>query len=133
MEIRLKTTIGDKVLIVLLIVVSLIFAYKIAINRTGGSDMYISIQVNGEEIKTIDFTDDMIGKTYEIKTEFGRNVIEIGDHSVWVIEADCPDKLDVKQGKIDKPGWPIVCLPNRLIIEIKSRADEKEKIDNFAY
>ena len=36
-----------------------------------------------------------------------------------VIEADCPDQLDVKQGYISKVGEVIVCLPNRLVIEIK--------------
>ena len=86
-------------------------------------EKYISIQVNGIEIKKIIFDRSLIGKTISIKTEFGYNLIEIGDGKVRVIEADCPDKLDVKQGYISEVGEVIVCLPNRLVIEIKGVAD----------
>ena len=74
----------------------------------------------------------MVGKTIPIKTKYGYNLIEIGDEKVRVIEADCPDKLDVKQGYISKPGETIVCLPNRLIIEIKGENGENE-IDYLSY
>ena len=33
-------------------------------------------------------------------------------------DADCPDKVCVKTGKIKKPGQTIVCLPHRTVIEI---------------
>ena len=34
------------------------------------------------------------------------------------MSADCPDKLCVKQGFIDRPVLPIACLPNRLVIRL---------------
>ena len=130
----MKLTKGDKLLIVFLSIFSLSLAYYFSTFNTFTSDKYISIMVNGEEIKKIDFSKNMIGKTYAIETEYGRNVIEIGDESVWVIEADCPDKLDIKQGVIDKPGQVLVCLPNRLIIEIKTKEPVKDDvIDNINY
>ena len=82
-------------------------------------DKYISIQVNGEEIKKIIFDDSIIGKTLPLDTKYGYNLIEIGDNEIRVIEADCPDKYDVKQGSISRIGETIICLPNRLVIEIK--------------
>lgn len=36
--------------------------------------------------------------------------------------ANCPDKLCVKQGKISDIG-SIVCLPNKVIIEIDRNSD----------
>ena len=33
-------------------------------------------------------------------------------------DADCPDKVCVKTGKIKNPGQTIVCLPHRTVIEI---------------
>ena len=33
-------------------------------------------------------------------------------------EADCPDHLCMKQKKISKKGGTIVCLPNRVVLEI---------------
>ena len=68
----------------------------------------------------------MVGKTIPIETEFGYNLIEIGDEKVRVIEADCPDQLDVKQGYISKTGEIIVCLQNMLVIEIKGLDDERD-------
>lgn len=35
-----------------------------------------------------------------------------------MVEIDCPDGICVKTGWVDG-GTPIVCLPNRLIIEVK--------------
>lgn len=131
----MKLTKGDKILIVCLSIFSVVLAILISFISNRASGKYISIKVDGKEIKKIQFSKNMVGKTYEIKTEFGRNVIEIGDESVWVLEADCPDKLDVKQGKINKPGQVIVCLPNRLIIEYKAGIHDNggEEIDNTNY
>lgn len=130
----MKLTKGDKLLIVFLSIFSLVFAYFISNMGHATSGKYVSVMVDGKEIKQIEFSQEMIGKTYVIETEFGRNVIELGDESVWVIEADCPDKLDIKQGVIDKPGQVLVCLPNRLIVEIKARDQGNEDvIDSINY
>ena len=117
---------GDKYLIILIIIISLISLIYIRHSAFNVGKKYISIQVNGKEIKQIFFDKNMIGKTIPIETEFGYNLIEIGDEKVRVIEADCPDKLDVKQGYISKTGEVIVCLPNKLVIEIKGIEDERD-------
>ncbi|NLX61551.1 MAG: NusG domain II-containing protein [Tissierellia bacterium] len=117
---------GDKILIFVVIIVNVFILVVINQSLFSYEEKYISIQVNGEEIKTILFSDDLIGKTIPIKTEYGYNLIEIGDGKVRVVEADCPDKLDVKQGYISKVGEVIVCLPNRLVIEIKGVSEETE-------
>ena len=65
-------------------------------------------------------------KVYPIRTSFGLNILEVDEFGVRVIEASCPDKLDVKFGKIDKVGQAIICLPNRLVVEIKSNSDINE-------
>jgi len=117
---------GDKLLILTIIVVNVLALIFINQSLFTYEEKYISIQVNGEEIKTITFDDNMIGKTIPIKSDYGYNLIEIGDGKVRVIEADCPDQLDVKQGYISKVGEIIVCLPNRLVVEIKGVGVETE-------
>lgn len=123
---------GDKYLIIIIIIISLISIIYVERDATSYNSKYISIQVNGKEYKKITFNPKMVGKTIPIKTKYCYNLIEIGDEKVRVIEADCPDKLDVKQGYISKPGETIVCLPNRLIIEIKGENGENE-IDYLSY
>ncbi len=119
---------GDKLLIVFVIVLALISTLFIKRQAFSSADKYVSIQVNGEEIKKIIFDYKIIGTTIPIQTEFGYNLVEIGDERVRVIEADCPDKIDVKQGYISKIGETIVCLPNRMVIEIKG-LDKDTEID----
>ena len=46
---------------------------------------------------------------------------EIKDGYVTMTEADCPDHLCMKQKRISKTGGTIVCLPNRVVLEIVSR------------
>ncbi len=127
-----KLTRGDKVLIIFIIAVSLLsFAYT---NRYyfSSQDKYVSVQVNGKEIKKVLYDEKLIGHTIPIQTEYGYNLLEIGDQRVRVIEADCPNKLDVKQGYISKVGEIIVCLPNKLVIEIKG-IEEDDDIDIMSY
>lgn len=110
---------GDIIVIFTLIVVFCLSFIYISNSFITTGDKYISVQVNGEEIKQITFGNEK--KVYPIRTSFGLNILEVDNESVRVIEASCPDKLDVKFGKIDKVGQAIICMPNRLVIQIKSR------------
>lgn len=117
---------GDKILIFSIIVISIGSLVFIKNSASKYNQKYISVQVDGKEYKKIIFDKAIIGKTIAIETEFGYNLIEIGDEEVRVIEASCPDEIDVKQGTISMPGEVIVCLPNRLVIEIKGSEGTKE-------
>ncbi len=119
-----ELTKGDKILIVAVIIINVISLWLVKNVAFNQNSKYISVQVNGEEIKKIIFDKNMVGKQIPIETEYGYNLLEIGDEKVRVIEADCPDKLDVKQGYISRVGEVIVCLPNRLVIEIKGTRAE---------
>ena len=110
---------GDIIVIFTLIVVFCLSFIYISNSFITTGDKYISVQVNGEEIKQINFGNEK--KVYPIRTSFGLNILEVDNESVRVIEASCPDKLDVKFGKINKVGQAIICMPNRLVIQIKSR------------
>lgn len=47
-------------------------------------------------------------------------VIEIENGQLRVKSSDCPDKICVNTGYISKEGEKIVCLPKKLIIEVKA-------------
>lgn len=57
------------------------------------------------------------------------NTCRIVDGRVRMIQADCPDQLCVHQKAIDANGGTIICLPNRVVIELISSdgdgADQK--------
>ncbi len=121
----------DKLLMIFIAVISLASLGFVKNKVINYNEKYVSIQIDGEEIKQIIFDKKIIGKTIPIRTKFGYNLIEIGDGKIRVIEADCPDKIDVKQGYISEPNEMIVCLPNRLVIEIIG--EEDGEIDYIAH
>jgi hypothetical protein len=48
----------------------------------------------------------------------GHNLLVIKGGRATITDADCPDKLCVKQKAISKAGETIVCLPHRLVVKI---------------
>lgn len=128
-----KMTKWDKALIVIIIVASILGLYFVKSGTFNSGTKYVIIEVDGKEYKKISFGSNIIGKTIDINTEFGYNKIEFGNQKVRVVEADCPNKLDVKQGWISSTGEVIVCLPNRLVVQITTENQENENVDYISY
>lgn len=49
----------------------------------------------------------------------GRNVLCIKEGQAFMTEADCPDRLCIRQKSIAKNGESIICLPHKLVIEVR--------------
>ncbi|MBQ5978017.1 MAG: NusG domain II-containing protein [Oscillospiraceae bacterium] len=49
----------------------------------------------------------------------GSNILVIENGEAFLSEADCPDHLCVKQGRIRYNGQTITCLPNRLTVTVE--------------
>ena len=56
------------------------------------------------------------------------NVCEIIDGKVRMTQANCPDQICVHTAEISRDGMTIVCLPNRVVLEIKSEAQSQAPI-----
>ena len=123
----------DKYLVALIIIFSLSSMLYIKNIATNKGNKYAVVEVDGKEYKKITFSKDNEKKHLEIKTQYGYNKVEIQGEKVRVIDADCPDKLDVKQGWINSAGEVIVCLPNRLVIEIRGEKNSQDEIDSTSY
>lgn len=119
---------GDIILIVGIVLWSIFSLFSLKNSVEGSASRYVSVKVAGEEIQRIELTRENIGKTFPVNTRYGYNLIEIGDGKVRVIEADCPEQIDVLQGYIENTGEIIVCLPHRLIIEIVDESENHEDI-----
>lgn len=87
------------------------------------------ITQDGKEIERVDL--DSVEEPYTMCVDSdngGYNIILIEHQRISVIEASCPDHVCVEQGKISNSLTPIVCLPNKLIIQIE-RADNELPLD----
>ena len=78
----------------------------------------------------LDITVTVKGETYgeyslgrnekvEIKTELGTNTLIIENGEAYFTDSDCPDKTCQKSGKINTEGETIVCLPHKVIAEVR--------------
>jgi hypothetical protein len=48
----------------------------------------------------------------------GRTKIVIGGGRVWVEDSPCRDRVCVQMGKKKRAGEQIICLPNRVVVEV---------------
>ncbi|MDO5589566.1 MAG: NusG domain II-containing protein [Lachnospiraceae bacterium] len=61
-----------------------------------------------------------LGKDQEISINGGTNKLAIKYNRASMVEADCPDQLCVKQRSISKAHESIICLPNKVVVEVES-------------
>ena len=54
-----------------------------------------------------------------LELENGTNLLIIRDGQVWMEEADCPDRLCVRQGAVSRVGESIICLPHELVVTVE--------------
>lgn len=101
------------ILIVCVVAVLGIVAFQLA---SSGKDTQLVITVDGEIYGIYSLEEDHL---IEIN---GTNVCEIKNGTVSMTEADCPDQLCVHQREITSAGGTIVCLPNRVVLEISGNS-----------
>ena len=77
----------------------------------------VRITANGKSYGTYPLDED---GEYVISTEFGENVLRIEDGKANIIRATCPDRLCVKHYAVSRDGETIICLPNKLVVEISA-------------
>ncbi|AEH50908.1 NusG domain II-containing protein [Pseudothermotoga thermarum] len=110
---------GKYDIFVFLFVFAIFFVFLLF--RTNASIEFVEVLKDGKLIMRIHHPG-----VYEVFDD-GRYVMKVvfENGKVWVEEADCPNKLCEKIGKIGA-GGVIVCLPNKLIIKAmggKSKVD----------
>lgn len=118
---------NDFILIGILLLISLMgfFLYSTIIKQDGEE---IRITLKGELYKRVSLSKEQV---IEIMTpEGGKNIIEIKDKSVIMKEANCKDLICVHHKPISYHGETIVCLPNKVVVEVISQ--KKSTVDTIA-
>ncbi|MCK9224671.1 MAG: NusG domain II-containing protein [Candidatus Muirbacterium halophilum] len=91
----------------------------------------IDIDVKNSDKCVILFNNKKIIKDISVDSiiDFDNVVIEIKNKKVRVVKSNCPDKLCVKTGFIQKQTEFIICVPNNLKITI----GEENNIDGISW
>lgn len=103
---------ADLILVVALLLLAGILYLTMNANRQEGG--VAVVRVNGVETERHSLA---VDGTFPLNG--GTNILVIRDGQAWLSEADCPDLLCVKQGKIHYTGQVITCLPNRLTVTVE--------------
>lgn len=112
-----------KVILLLLVLVGAACAAFVLL-RPAGTGVVARITLDGELVEEIDLSAVTEPYTFTLEGPGGfTNTIEVEHGRIRVLEAGCPDQVCVNQGYISDGTVPIVCLPNRLVIEIVGGGD----------
>ena len=114
----------DIILIIGLLVITAIIALGVRLTEKTGKT--VAVSVDGVERYTFPLDEDLEFKIEGY--EDGTNYLVIKDGEAFLTEASCPDLLCVHMGKISSQGQSIICLPNRVVVEIRddNESDPKE-------
>lgn len=106
---------ADKLLIVL--VIALFFTSIWLIKNSFAAGNFVSVIHSGKTIENIPLNKD---KIIPVKLDKATMKIEIKDRRVRVLESNCKHGLCAHAGWIKNNNEVIACVPNKLILEIKS-------------
>lgn len=117
MKLSLKK--NDWVLIIIIVCIAgLAFLLHEVIGGKGAN--CVTVKVDGKIEGVYSLAEDR-----EIEINHGSNILQIKNGEADMIEADCPDKLCVHQKPISKNRENIICLPNKVVVEVDSSENSK--------
>lgn len=106
---------NDKLLVAALLALAIVFSfsYRWLAKEEGG---FVVVTVDGEEYGTFSLEEDA---SFWIEgAGGGRNYLLVENGAARMEEASCPDLLCVQQGEIHRNGESIVCLPNKVVVQV---------------
>ena len=117
--------------VIVIISVALLLIWKLVYlkGQDTDSDACVEVTIDGRAYGTYPLSKD---DTIEIKNGDGdiTNTLVIKGGVADMTSADCPDHLCVKKKAISKEGESIICLPNKVVVTVKSYT--KSDIDSIS-
>ena len=103
----------DKVLIISLLVISIISILVLNLNKKQGKLAYV--YHDNKLLKKVDLN---INKTYTFDGDKGKVIVTVKNKKIKVDKETSEYHLCSKMGYISRPHETIICLPNKIVIEI---------------
>lgn len=76
---------------------------------------YVVVTIDGNEYTRLPLSSDC---NFDIPSGSGYNSLTISAGTAYITAASCPDKICVNHKAVSNVGETIICLPNKVIIEI---------------
>lgn len=124
---KLPLKIGDILVYVFVLLLVGASFLGLAFMKADTSQRQVVVEVNGQEMEAFPLVPGMKPRQIRIDAGGGKyNILEIIPDGVNVKEANCPDQVCVRWGRIEDPGQVIVCLPHKVIVKIVGKKSEAE-------
>jgi hypothetical protein len=114
---------GDYAIIAIMVVLIIVFSYRYFFAPSGGTRIEIRAPSYDGSFSLGE------NRVVEVSGPLGITKVVIQDGEVWVSESPCKQKICIKMGHKHRVGDQIVCIPNRVLIEIVGK---KELVDGIA-
>ncbi|MCD8231652.1 MAG: NusG domain II-containing protein [Clostridiales bacterium] len=124
-----KKTGKKEIIFLILLFIVILAVWLVYRHSQTDSGNLVRITVDGEEYGVYDLTLDQ-----EIPIEIDgevTNTLMIADGKADMIEADCPDQICVNTAAISVKNETIVCLPNKIVVEV-IESEEESQLDVIA-
>lgn len=116
--------------LILLSVALILFVIDLTNVSSDTGSKKVVVSVDGKKIAEYPLK---IDATYELSgSHLGTNTLVIKSGKAYISEASCPDKQCMKQGKIERAGEMLVCLPNRVVVKIVDSKKDEPVIDGVS-
>lgn len=115
---------ADIFLTLALIIAGLAISYFLTVDSSSGS--VLKITSDGKLFGSYSLLED---QQISLDKTGHHNTVEISDGTVSMVSSDCSGQDCVHQRSISESGESIVCLPNRIVLEISGG---KAKYDSIA-
>lgn len=106
---------GDIVLILMVIIGLAFLSFHLYGNDQGNKEVMI-IGQNFRGVYPIEKN-----RKIEVKGPLGDTIVVIENGKAWIEYSPCREKICMKMGKISRVGQQVVCVPNRVLVEIEGR------------
>lgn len=118
---------NDIVLIVLILLLSGVSLIAVkSYQKQSTHEAVAVVTVDGKEYGRYSLKEDT---RVTISQGENENVLVIQDGYADIVSATCPDKICVRHAKINGNGQTMVCLPNKVVVEIVNQDEETGEVD----
>ncbi len=106
---------GDYFIIGIILIVIILFLKVFKFVQDSGH--LCTISVDNKKIYQLSLSEN---KEISVLGPIGETKVKVENGSIRITEAPCEQKICQKMGKISHSGEIIVCIPNKIIIHVKS-------------
>ncbi|GAA0114616.1 NusG domain II-containing protein [Clostridium senegalense] len=123
----------DIIIIVILFFISFIPYLVFYVNNSGAisEQVYAVVTSDGKVFKEIRLDNHVGEEEFKLETKNGYNIIKVMDNKIGIIDSDCKDKVCKQVGYIHRVGETVVCLPHKVVIEIKGNIKNNNTEEDF--